>query len=112
LIEFTETPLTIIYSGAKNLPSNLIAGDETIGIRIVKSDFCQELIRRFRRPIVSTSANFSGQPSPKTFNEIDQDIIDGVDYVVNFQQDNLEEGSASTIIKLGPSGQFELIRKP
>lgn len=111
LIEYTEEPLTIIYSGAKNLPANLTAQDGTIGIRIVKNDFCQELIRRFRKPIVSTSANFSGQPSPKTFNEIDPGIIEGVDYVVNYQQENPEEGVASTIIKLGPSGQFQLIRK-
>jgi len=111
LIEFTEEPLTIIYSGAKNLPLNLVAENETIGIRIVRDDFCRELIRRFRKPIVSTSANFSGQPSAKTFSEIDQGIIDGVDYVVNYQQDNLEIRAASTIIKLGPSGQFELIRK-
>lgn len=111
LIEYTEEPLTIIYSGAKNLPTNLIAEDGSIGIRVVKNDFCGELIRRFRKPIVSTSANFSGNPSPKIFDNIDQDIIDSVDYVVKYQQENSDEGKASTIIKLGPSGQFKLIRK-
>lgn len=111
LIEYTEEPLTIIYSGAKNLPTNLIAEDGSIGIRVVKNDFCGELIRRFRKPIVSTSANFSGDPSPKTFDDIDQGIIDGVDYVVKYRQENTDEGKASTIIKLGPSGQFKLIRK-
>jgi len=111
LIEYTDEPLTIIYSGAKNLASNLIPKDGTIGIRIVKHDFCEELIRRFRKPIVSTSANFTNSPAPKTFNDIDQGIIEGVDYVVQYQQENQQENSASTIIKLGPSGQFELIRK-
>src|SRR5690606_22952126 len=65
LIEYSEEPLTIIYSNAKNLAPNLIAEDGTIGIRIVKHDFCQELIRQFRKPIVSTSANFTNNPSPK-----------------------------------------------
>ena len=111
LIEYSEKPLTIIYSGAKNLAPNLVAEDGSIGIRIVKNDFCEELIRRFRKPIVSTSANFTNNPAPKTFSEIDPGIIEGVDYVVQYQQEDMQEHSASTIIKLGPSGQFELIRK-
>lgn len=111
LIEYSNKPLTIIYSGAKNLSSNLIPADETIGIRIVKHPFCEELIHRFRKPIVSTSANLTGHPSPKNFSEIEDEIINGVDYVVKYQQENLMQNSASTIIKLGPSGQFELIRK-
>lgn len=111
LIEYFEKPLTIIYSGAKNLASNLIAEDGTIGIRIIKHDFCEELIRRFRKPIVSTSANITNMPSPKTFNDIDEAIINGVDYVVQYQQESTQENSASTIIKLGSSGQFKFIRK-
>lgn len=111
LIEYTEKPLTIIYTGAKNLPYSLIADDGTIGIRIVKHDFCEELIRRFRKPIISTSANLSNHAAPKNFSEIDPEIIEGVDYVVEYQQDDVEERAASTIIKLGPSGQFEFIRK-
>lgn len=112
LIEYSDKPLTIIYSGAKNLSPNLIASDGTIGIRIVKHDFCEELIHRFRKPIVSTSANLTNHPSPKNFSEIEDEIIEGVDYVVNYQQEDQHESSASTIIKLGPSGQFDLIRKP
>jgi len=111
LIEYSDKPLTIIYSGAKNLSPNLIPADETIGIRVVKHDFCDELIHRFRKPIVSTSANLSNHPSPKNFSEIEDEIINGVDYVVNYQQEDQQENSASTIIKLGPSGQFDLIRK-
>lgn len=112
LIEYSDKPLTIIYSGAKNLSPNLIPADGTIGIRIVKHDFCEELIHRFRKPIVSTSANLTSHPSPKNFSEIEEEIIEGVDYVVSYQQEDQQENSASTIIKLGPSGQFDLIRKP
>jgi len=111
LIECSDKPLTIIYSGARNLSPNLIAADGTIGIRIVKHAFCEELIHRFRKPIVSTSANLTNHPSPKNFSEIEEEIIQGVDYVVNYQREDQQKNSASTIIKLGPSGQFDLIRK-
>ena len=112
LIEYSENPMTIIFSGAKNLAPNLIAADGSIAIRVVKDDFCRELIRRFRKPIVSTSANMTGQPGPKNFSYIDEAIVSGVDYVVKHRQSDVEEGRPSTIIKLGPSGQFEFIRKP
>lgn len=112
LIEYSDHPMTIVFSGAKNLPANLIAEDGSIGIRIVKDDFCQELIRRFRKPIVSTSANLTGQPAPKNYSYIDEAIVSGVDYVVNHRQNDNTEALPSTIIKLGPSGQFEFIRKP
>lgn len=111
LIEYTDRPLTIVYSGAKNLPEQLIAEDGSIGIRIVDHPFCSQLIQRFRRPIVSTSANFSGQASPRNFLEIDPDILDQVDYVVQYGQDNPELGQASIIMKLEPGGRFEFLRK-
>lgn len=111
LIEYTDRPLTIVYSGAKNLPEQLIAEDGSIGIRIVNHPFCSQLIQRFRRPIVSTSANFSGQASPRNFLEIDPDILDQVDYVVQYGQDNPELGQASIIMKLEPGGRFEFLRK-
>lgn len=111
LIDVTEKPLTIIYSGAKNLASNLIAEDGTVGIRIVNHTFCNQLLARFRKPIVSTSANFSGASSPKSFYDIDSQLLDSVDYVVQYGQEEQSDGKSSTIIKLGPSGQFELIRK-
>src|SRR5690606_29677468 len=84
LIEFSDRPMTIVYEGAKNLPENLLAADGCIGIRIVRDPFCQELIRRFRRPIVSTSANLSGEPSPEHFDEISEKLKDEVDYIVNY----------------------------
>lgn len=111
LIEYAEKPMTIVFSGAKNLAKNVINSDGSIGIRIVKHDFCQQLLQRFRKPIVSTSANISGQPTPLFFDEIDQDIISAVDYVVDWEQEIRTPKTPSTIVKLGPSGQFEFIRK-
>jgi L-threonylcarbamoyladenylate synthase len=111
LIEYAENPLTIIYSGAKNLAKNVIHEDGSLGIRVAKHQFCEQLIQRFRKPIVSTSANISGQPSPKNFSEISQDVINGVDYVVEFEQDDITERKASTIMKLEPDGRFAFIRR-
>jgi L-threonylcarbamoyladenylate synthase len=111
LIEYAENPLTVIYSGAKNLAQNVINSDGSIGIRIPKHDFCQQLIQRFRKPIVSTSANISGEVSPTNFSEISQDIIDGVDYVVDLEQESREKKQPSTIMKLEPDGKFVFIRK-
>lgn len=111
LIEFAEHPLTIIYSGAKNLAPNVINEDGSVGIRIVRHQFCGQLIQRFRKPIVSTSANVSGNPSPKNFSEIDEEIIKGVDYVVNLEQDDSTPKRPSTIMKLEPNGQFSFLRR-
>jgi L-threonylcarbamoyladenylate synthase len=111
LIEYAENPLTIIYSGAKNLAKNAIAKDGSIGIRVVKHDFCEQLIQRFKKPIISTSANVSGETSAANFSEISNLIKQGVDYVVNWQQDDLSIKKASTIMKLEPGGLFSFIRK-
>lgn len=111
LIEYAESPMTIVFSGAKNLAKNAINTDGSIGIRIVKHDFCEQLLQRFRKPIVSTSANISGDPTPKFFDEISDQIKKAVDYVVDYNQEDRTVKKPSTIIKLGPSGQFEFIRK-
>ena len=111
LIEYSDKPLTVVYSGAKNLAPNLIAEDGSIGIRIVRHPFCEQLLQRFRKPIVSTSANISGEPSPKTFLDISDQIKEGVDYIVQYGQHDLEPKQASTIMKLDPSGAFSFIRK-
>jgi len=111
LIEYTENPLTIVYSGAKNLAPNAIAKDGSIGIRIVRHEFCQQLLQRFRKPIISTSANLSGKPSPAIFDDIDETFLNGVDYVVNWEQDDRKEKKPSTIMKLEPGGLFSFIRK-
>lgn len=111
LIELSDTPLTIIYSGAKNLASNLITQDGTIGIRVVKHDFCQRLVQRLGKPIVSTSANISGTTSPKGFYEIDDIIKNGVDLIVSEEFDNPISDKPSSIISLGAKGEIKVIRE-
>lgn len=111
LIEYAEKPLTIVYDGAKNLALNLAAKDGSIGIRVTNHPFCRQLLQRFKKPIVSTSANKSGEPSPKSFYDIQAEIMEGVDYVVETDHEIINEYSASTVMKLGPSGQFALLRK-
>jgi L-threonylcarbamoyladenylate synthase len=110
LIELTEKPLTIIYDGARNFAKNLIAEDGSIGIRITGEKFSSELIRRFKRPIVSTSANISGKPSPACFDEIEPEIINAVDYVVKFRQEDNAKAEPSSIMKLGKGGEIKIIR--
>ncbi len=110
LIDATDKPMTLIYPGAKNLAPNLINSDQTIGIRITTEEFTQNLIQRFKKPIVSTSANQSGEPSPAKFDEIDEEIKEAVDYIVEYKQDDLSENKASSIIKLGLGGEFEILR--
>lgn len=111
LIEVAIDPLTIIYPGAKNLAKNLIGADQSIGIRITGDDFCKSLIGKFRKPIVSTSANLAGAPSPDNFSEIDPSIIDQVDYVVKWKQDDYAKSKPSSIIKIGTGGEIVIIRK-
>ena len=111
LIEVADTPLTIIYPGAKNLAANLLAQDGSVGIRITNEAFTQQLIQRFRKPVVSTSANISGQKAPQNFVEISDEIKKSVDFIVRFRQDDLTRSNTSGIIKLGVGGQIEVIRK-
>lgn len=111
LIELTDKPLTIIYEGAKNLAANLIAADGTIGIRITNEIFSRELCRQFRKPIVSTSANLSGDPAPDNFARISDKIKEAVDYVVTYRQKESARAQASSIVKLGRDGTIHIIRK-
>ncbi|WP_299104409.1 L-threonylcarbamoyladenylate synthase [uncultured Tenacibaculum sp.] len=99
ILESATKPTTIIYHNPKGLASNTIASDNTIAIRIPDSEFCIEMIDLFGKPIVSTSANISGEPTPKSFSEISEAILNSVDYVVNLQQDKVNEKS-STILKI------------
>lgn len=111
LIEITTTPLTVIYPNAKNLASNLIAEDGSIGIRFTHEDFTRQLLQRFRRPLVSTSANVSGEKSPAFYGEISEAIKSQVDYIVQYRQDDTTPAQPSSIIKLGPGGRIDIIRK-
>ena len=111
LVEISTTPLTVIFPGAKNLAANLIAEDGSIGIRFTKEEFTTKLLQRFRRPIVSTSANISGQKSPSFFDEIPEEIKSQVDYIVEYRQDDINPAQPSSIIKLWPGGRIDIIRK-
>jgi L-threonylcarbamoyladenylate synthase len=110
IIELSENPTTLILDKPRNVAANLIAPDNTLGIRIVKEPFCFKLLEKMKKPLVSTSANISGQPTPKSFKEISPEIIKGVDYIVNLNRDKIA-GKPSTIIKLTNDSQVKVIRK-
>jgi L-threonylcarbamoyladenylate synthase len=111
LIEVADKPLTIIYSGARNLAENLIAADGSIGIRITGEAFSNALCRKFGKPIVSTSANFSGETSPASFSEINPEIIRLMDYTVEYRRTDFLKNKASSIIKLNTDGTIKIIRE-
>ena len=110
LIDVNDKPMTIIYPGARNLAKNLIAEDGSLGIRITEEDFTKRLIQKFKKPIVSTSANISGEKTAQNFSEISNEIIEAVDYIVQYRQDDLSKAQASNIIKLGVNGEINIIR--
>ncbi|MCX6271693.1 MAG: L-threonylcarbamoyladenylate synthase [Bacteroidetes bacterium] len=111
LLDQVDTPLTIVYPAGKNLASNVLASDGSIAIRVTTDPFCKELIRKFGKPIVSTSANYTGDMPPISFSRINLKLIESVDYVVNWQRNRLHSTKPSSIIKLGLKGEIELIRQ-
>ncbi|WP_018108337.1 L-threonylcarbamoyladenylate synthase [Bacteroides propionicifaciens] len=111
LIELTDKPLTLIYDGARNLAPNLLPEDGSIGIRVTTEKFSQQLCQRFRKAIISTSANISGQPTPANFSEISEEIKAQVDYIVEYRQNDMSRPKPSSIIKLGKGGQVKVIRQ-
>lgn len=110
LIDVAVKPLTIIYEGAYNLVPNLLGEEDSVGIRIPNDEFCHRLCERYGKPIVSTSANVSGQPTAKTFADIDASIIDGVDYTVQYRRGDKTPHQPSNIILLSRDGTFKIIR--
>jgi L-threonylcarbamoyladenylate synthase len=110
IMDITDKPTTIIYDDAQNLASNLVAVDNTIAIRIPDDEFCYQLSRRLNAPIVSTSANICGQPTPKSFKEISPAILKGVDYIVNLHHEKICN-KPSSIIKLSNNGVVKIIRE-
>ena len=110
ILKYAVKPTTIIYDDPIRVALNLIAKDNTLAFRVVQDDFCKQLIRKFRFPIVSTSANVSGAKTPKSFKEISPEILEGVDYIVNLQQTKKSE-NPSAIIKLANDGGVKIIRK-
>lgn len=110
ILDIAVNPTTVIYDSPAGIAENLVASDNTLAIRIVEQDFCKKLIKYLGRPLVSTSANFSGKPTPMSFKEIDEAILKGVDYVVNLQRETIAK-NPSTIIKLSNNGDIKIIRE-
>ncbi|CAM3358608.1 hypothetical protein FLLO111716_06155 [Flavobacterium longum] len=110
ILDLSEKPTTLILDNPRNVAKNIIAEDQTLGVRLVTEPFCYKLMERMKKPLVSTSANISGEPTPLSFKEISPEIINGVDYVVNLHRDKVG-GKPSAIIKLTSDSQVKIIRK-
>ncbi len=110
LIDVAVKPLTIIYEGAYNLAPNVLGDEDSVGIRIPNDEFCHRLCERFGKPIVSTSANVSGQPTAKRYSDIDASIVEHVDYAVEYRRDDTTPHQPSNIILLSRDGTFKIIR--
>ena len=111
VIELATRPTTVIFDRGLNLASNLLAQDGSVGIRLSREAFSSQLCFHLRKPVVSTSANVSGQPSPRIFREIIEEIRQQVDYVVRYRQDDIKLASPSSVIKLGRGGEVKIIRE-
>jgi L-threonylcarbamoyladenylate synthase len=110
IMDLSENPTTLILDNPRNVTPALISDDKSLGIRLIKEPFCYKLLERMKKAIVSTSANVSGMPTPRSFKEIDPVILKGVDYVVNLNRDKVCN-KPSTIIKLSSGNQVKIIRK-
>ncbi len=111
LIDYAERPLTLILDNAVNVAPNLVAEDGSLGMRVTKEQFSQQLCFKFQSALVSTSANISGQPSPKSFYDIPEEITSKVDYIVQFARGRKSDGRPSSIIKLTEDGSVTVIRR-
>jgi len=110
ILKGSTKPTSVIYKNPKGLASNVVAADNSVAIRIVNDAFCQRLIHKFGKPIVSTSANLSGKSAPKSFDEINKALLNKADYVVNLIFEK-KQNSASQIVKVNSKGKIEFIRK-
>ncbi len=110
LMQSYVEPLTIIYPKAKNLAKNVVASDGSIAIRIPRDDFCQQLLKAFGKPITSSSANISGDPSPGTFGKISPKVKEMADYIVEYKHQSITMAKASSIIRIYPDGDIQIIR--
>ena len=111
IMDLSEKPITIVYDAPKGISKNLLAEDGSIGIRLVKDEFCKRLISKLNKPIVSTSANFSGEKSPKSFADISQKLINEVDAVAEDQKNRVSKWEASSIIRVWNDGRIKVIRE-
>lgn len=111
IMDLSEKPITIVYDAPKGISKNLLAEDGSIGIRLVKDEFCKRLISKLNKPIVSTSANFSGEKSPKSFADISPKLINEVDAVAEDQINRVSKWEASSIIRVWSDGRIKVIRE-
>lgn len=111
IIDLSEKPVTIVYENPKGLPKELLAEDGSIGIRLVKDDFCKRLISKLNKPLVSTSANFSGEKSPLKFSDISQELISAVDFAVEENREKISQHSGSSVIKIWPDNRIKILRE-
>lgn len=111
ILDVADRPITIIYPAGKNLAEGVCAEDGSAGIRICQDEFCNELITMFRKPLISTSANKSGETSPSLFGEIDEQIIKAADYVVRYRQEERHRSAPSSVIKVENNGVIKIIRQ-
>jgi len=111
IIDLSEKPVTIVYENSRNLPKEILAEDGSIGIRLVKDEFCKKLISKLNKPLVSTSANFSGEKSPMKFSDISQEMIDLVDFAVEENREKVSEYSGSSVIKIWNDNRIKVLRE-
>jgi L-threonylcarbamoyladenylate synthase len=111
ILDVTQIPVTIIYPGGKNLSEGVCSEDGSAGIRICHDKFCHEMIGKFGRPVVSTSANLSRQKAPENFSEIKENIIGSADYVVSYRRDEIRKSKPSPVIKILDDGTIKILRK-
>ncbi|MCM1450696.1 MAG: Sua5/YciO/YrdC/YwlC family protein [Clostridium sp.] len=111
LIDAADKPVTIVYDKGAGVAENLLAPDGSLAVRLTKEEFSSRLCQRFRRPLVSTSANVSGEPTPQCFKDISKEIIEGVDYVCQSRRDEPAAAAPSMVIKISAGGQFKILRK-
>ncbi|MDG1063634.1 MAG: L-threonylcarbamoyladenylate synthase [Flavobacteriaceae bacterium] len=110
ILKYADRPTTIVYDQPRHVAENLVAADDSLGVRVTHDEFCRTLIKHLKKPLVSTSANISGEPTPGIFKEISQAILDGVDYVVNLDR-NKRNDQPSSVIRLKNDGVVQVIRK-
>jgi len=111
IMDVSDKPVTLVYQNPKGLPKELLAEDGSIGIRMVKNDFCKKLITKLNKPLVSTSANFSGEKSPLKFSDISSEIVDLVDYAVEENRDVVSKYSGSSVIKIWSDNRIKVLRE-
>lgn len=111
ILESFERPTTVVYDHPLGFPENVVAVDDTLAIRVTRDPFCKALIKRLKLPLISTSANLSGEPSPQFFDQIDKSIKERVDYVVKYRQDDTKSVAPSRILKINDDGSLHIIRE-